>query len=220
MSDSETAPVSTLPAVNFPSLSDPSAAALRPTEVPVDPLFRGRWSPRAFSPVPLEPLELQRLFEAARWAPSSGNEQPWLFVYATSPQDRARFSEGLLPFNQAWAARAPLLTYLFTRKTRRDGKPYPHSMFDAGAAWMSFALQAHLQGLAVHGMGGIVPEKAYEVTGVDPDQYQVVIAIAGGHRGDPTTLPAALAEREVPSQRQPQSAFVFEGRWSAPPGGP
>lgn len=187
-------------------------AESRLPDAPVDPMFRDRWSPRAFSDEPVNPSQLRTLFEAARWAPSSGNEQPWLFVYGSREEDRARLLGGLMPMNQSWAARAPVLVYLFARRTRRDGKPYPHASFDAGAAWMSFALQAHLEGLAAHAMGGIEVEKVYQVTGVDPEEYQALVGIAVGHPGEASTLPAPLAEREVPSPRRPQDEFAFEGR--------
>lgn len=218
---SETVPLPTPPNLDLSRSTrspDPTSHA-RPTEVPVDPMFRSRWSPRAFTDEPVTAQEAEVLFEAARWAPSAGNEQPWLFVYGRRPEDRARLVEGLLPMNQLWASRAPMLVYLFARKLRRDLKPYPHAPFDAGAAWMSLALQAHRRGLAAHAMGGIDPEKVYGITGVDPEQYQVLVGIAVGHPADPGTLPPALAEREAPSPRRPQREFVWEGRVAPGSGG-
>jgi nitroreductase len=188
----------------------------RPTEADVSPWFVNRWSPRAFTDEPVDPEELKAVFEAARWAPSSSNEQPWLFVYAARPEDRARLLPGLHPLNQAWAAHAPVLVYLFARRHLRsqDAGLVPNSkaQFDAGAAWMSFALQAELLGLSAHAMGGIVPERIYELTGVSKEEFEVVAAIALGHRGDASQLPKAFAEREHPSPRRPLEEIVRESR--------
>lgn len=187
----------------------------RPIEAAVDPMFVERWSPRSFLPEPVEEATLRSVFEAARWAPSSANEQPWLFLYATRPEDRARFLGGLLELNQAWAAAAPVLVYLLARRRVLDGpwagQPNPTALFDSGAAWMSLALQAHRAGLAAHAMGGIDREKAAALLGVPTEEYEVVIAIALGRRGDPSRLPAPLAERERPSPRRPLSEVAIEG---------
>ncbi|MCI4350031.1 MAG: nitroreductase family protein [Thermoplasmata archaeon] len=188
----------------------------RPTESGVSPWFVNRWSPRAFTDEPVDPEELQAIFEAARWAPSSSNEQPWLFVYAQRPEDRARLLPGLHPYNQAWAVHAPVLIYLFARRHLRSQDQGPvvnaKASFDAGAAWMSIALQAELFGLSAHAMGGILPERVYELTGVPETEYEVMAAIVLGHRGDARRLPAAFAEREHPSPRRPLDEIVRESR--------
>ncbi len=195
----------------LPSGRVPQAAA--------DPLFVERWSPRAFSPEPVDPATLDAVFEAARWAPSSANEQPWTFVYATRPQDRARFAEGLAEMNRLWASTAPVLAYLVVRKKILNGtwagQPNPTAWFDAGAAWMSLALQAHLSGLSAHAMGGIDREKAAAVLGVPREEYDVAIAIALGHRGPAEALPPTLAERERPSGRRPLREVAVEGRFAS-----
>lgn len=176
----------------------------------VDPLFVGRWSPRSFRPDAVPREHLRAMLEAARWAPSSANEQPWLFVVASRPEERRRLVEPLFPGNRAWAEKAPVLLYLFARTHRRDGSPYPDAAFDAGAAWMSLALQARLLGLDTHPMGGFDREQAYAATGVDPKEYHVLAAVAVGYRGDPAELPEPLAQRERPSDRRPVSEIVRE----------
>jgi nitroreductase len=187
------------------------------TEADVDPMFPGRWSPRSFSPEPVDHAVLRSLFEAARWAPSSANEQPWLFVYAVSPEDRARFAEGLLEMNRAWASHAPVLVYLLTRRRVAQGawagQPNPMASFDAGAAWMSFALQAHLRGLSAHAMGGIDRAKVASLIGVPTEEYEILVAIAVGYRGDPAVLPEPMAARERPSERRPLREVAVEGRF-------
>jgi len=187
------------------------------TEADVDPMFPGRWSPRSFSPEPVDHAVLRSLFEAARWAPSSANEQPWLFVYAVSPEDRARFAEGLLEMNRAWASHAPVLVYLLTRRRVAQGawagQPNPMASFDAGAAWMSFALQAHLRGLSAHAMGGIDRAKVASLIRVPTEEYEIHVAIAVGYRGDPAVLPEPMAARERPSERRPLREVAVEGRF-------
>lgn len=216
MSVSEPLPIAapTMPNLDHPTPTD--RAGGRAPQAMVDPLFLGRWSPRSFLPDPVPAEALASLFEAARWAPSSSNEQPWLYVYAREAEDRARFLEALHPFNRRWAASAPVIVLLFARRSTSDGRPYPHAPFDAGASWMSLALQARLHGLDTHPMGGILPEKAYEVAGVDPTRYQVLVAIAVGYLGRPGALPPELASREVPSTRRPLSDVAVEGHLPPP----
>jgi len=196
-------------------LADPSSAPARPTEAEVDPMFVDRWSPRAFAPTPVPEPILRSVFEAARWAPSSANEQPWRFVYARTAEDRERFAGGLMEMNRGWARSAPVLAFLLARKRVRAGpyagQPNPTAWFDAGAAWMSLALQAHLRGLATHAMGGIDRDRVLALLGASPEEYDAVIAIALGYRGEASTLPAPLAERERPSPRLPFREVVSEG---------
>jgi nitroreductase len=203
------------PTTNFPSADRPSRARI--PQAGVDPLFLDRWSPRAFLSEPIDQATLDALFEAARWAPSSANEQPWVFVYATQPADRARFAEALMDMNRVWASKAPVLVYLLARRRIRQGtwagQPNPTAWFDSGAAWMSLALQAQMLGISAHALGGIDREKAAEILGVPRDEYDVVIAIALGRRADPENLPPSLAEREKPSGRLPLRAIANEGRF-------
>jgi nitroreductase len=204
----------TLPVADSPS----ALQQIRPTEAEVHPLFVERWSSRAFDAEPVPAHMLRSLFEAARWAPSSANEQPWLFVYATTPEDRARFAQALLPMNRVWAERAPVLAFLFARTRFSQPGPFqgrenPTSNFDAGAAWMSLAMQSHLLGLATHAMGGIDRPEAHRLLGVPSSDYTALIAIAIGRRADPSNLPEPYLSREAPSQRRPLREVAVEGRF-------
>ena len=120
----------------------------------VDAQFIDRWSPRSFAPEPLSAAEIASLFEAARWSPSSSNLQPWLFLYETDGPDRPLFDSILKPGNRVWASKAPLLAFLFARIRTEDGREPRTTQFDAGAAWMSLALQAHALGICTHAMAG------------------------------------------------------------------
>ena len=187
----------------------------------VEPMFLERWSPRAFTAEPMPQATLQSLFEAARWAPSAFNSQPWRFVYAH--RDTAawqRLFALLIPYNQAWVARAAVLLFVVSDRWRRVAGREPQALyshsFDAGAAWISLALQAHALGWAAHGMAGFdIPRTAAEL-GV-PADYRVEAAIAIGRPGDKSLLPEALRAREQPSDRLPLSQLVSEGRFAAPP---
>jgi nitroreductase len=190
-----------------------SADNPRKTEAPADRLFVDRWSPRAFSPEHLSGDTVAALFEAARWSPSCANEQPWLFVYARSDEDRERFLSLLAPGNQRWARRAPLLVFAAARRTWADGgEPNRHHAFDTGAAWMALALQARLLGLYTHAMAGFDEERSYEVLGLSKKEYEVMAAIAVGKRGDAGELPEDLQRREHPGGRKPLSEVAVEGR--------
>jgi nitroreductase len=188
--------------------------ANRASEYNIDSAFLQRWSPRAFSDKPVEHEKLMSLFEAAKWAPSCYNEQPWLFLYAIKEEDLRIFRSILVEQNQQWANKAPIITFLFAKKHfTHNGKPNRWSEFDAGAAWMSLALQAHKIGLITHGMGGFSEEKAYELLNVSPDEYKAIAAIAIGYEGDKLELPPELQEREVVSDRKPLSEVVHEGKF-------
>lgn len=178
----------------------------------VDSQFTDRWSPRSFDSTPLSRDQLASLFEAARWAPSCYNDQPWLFIYATTLADRQRFVEALVTSNQSWAARAPLLLFVLARKRFvHNGQENRHALFDAGAAWMSLALQARKLGLFAHAMAGFSRQKAYDILEVPPDDYEIIAAVAVGHRGDSALLPEADAAREHPSGRKPPADVAREG---------
>jgi nitroreductase len=185
-------------------------------EVEVDSMFIDRWSPRGFIDEPVPEHQVQSLFEAARWAPSCYNEQPWVFVYAVSRRDRQRFATALVEKNQLWASRAPLLMFVLARRTFvGTGKPNRHAAFDAGAAWMSLALQARRLGLYAHAMAGFDQEKAHEILGVPREEFEVMAAIAVGRRGDGSHLPEDLAAKEAPNLRKPLAAVAFEARLSS-----
>lgn len=184
----------------------------RNTDTDVDALFVGRWSPRAYDGAQLSEAELRTLFDAARWAPSAYNAQPWRLLYAV-PGDANwdRFLALLVPFNQAWARNASVLIF-FVSATTSQGKPsYTHS-FDTGAAWMSLALQAHLMGLHAHGMAGYDHDAARRELGI-PDDFRIEAAAVVGRRGDPSSLPEGLREREAPTDRKPIGEIAFAGNF-------
>ena len=190
----------------------------RTPEVEVDAIFTDRWSPRSFAEEPIAAAELQSLFEAARWAPSCYNEQPWLFLYAVSAADRARFAEALVEKNRQWAQRAPILLFVLARRHfARNGQENRHAVFDTGAAWLAFALQARRRGLYAHGMAGFSRERAYAILGVAEAQYEIMAAVALGRRAEPELLPAELAALESPNGRKPLAEVAREGGFAANP---
>ena len=181
-------------------------------EAEVDAIFTDRWSPRAFDKTPLSEDQVKALFEAARWAPSCFNEQPWFFRYALDDKDRSRFAEALVEKNRQWAQHAPMLLFVLARKNfQQTGKPNRHAVFDAGAAWMSLALQARRLGLYAHAMAGFSVEKAAEVMGVSLDDYEVMAAVAVGRRAAPETLSDDMANIEKPNGRKFLAEIMEEG---------
>lgn len=189
----------------------------RRAEAEVDPRFLDRWSPRAFLPDPVPEESIRSLFEAARWAPSAMNEQPWLFLYAVSEEERARFLEPLVEGNRIWAKRAPLLLYVLARRTfEENGKPNRTALFDAGAAWVSLALETRRLGLYAHGMAGFDRKKAHEILGAPEEAYEVIAAVAVGRKGERNDLPEELAAREEPSGRKPLAAVARRGGLDGP----
>ena len=198
------------------SLPLPSPS-LRSPDAEVDAQFVERWSRRALSERPLTPAQIHSLFEAARWAPSANNLQPWLFVYASTPETLARARELLLPTNQRWASRAPLLVFVFARKRHPDTlAPLRTAAFDTGAAWQSLALQAYKLGLSTRAMGGIHHDRVHEALGVPADDFESMIGIAIGFPGERHELPDDLHEKEQPNARKSTSEFAFAGRYSSP----
>lgn len=181
----------------------------------VEPLFLDRWSPRAFSGELLSPEELTSLFEAARWAPSSYNNQPWRILYATrGGPEWDRFFNLLIEANRVWVARAAVLLLFLSKKTfDHNGKPCITHSFDCGAAWENLALQAAAMNLVAHGMQGFDYERARTELRV-PEGFQIEAMAALGRPGRKEDLPPALQEREVPSGRRPLSETVREGPFS------
>lgn len=187
----------------------------RDLEAPVDEQFPARWSPRAFAPDALSEEEVRTLFEAARWAPSCFNEQPWLFVWGTRPEDRERILGLLVEGNRVWAVQAPLLGVVFARRRfARSGNDNRWAAFDCGAAALSLALQASRMGLAAHFMGGFDPDAAHVVLGPPESDWIAMAAFAVGRPGDPSALPEALRQREQPSGRKPLGEVQTEGVWT------
>jgi nitroreductase len=195
---------------------DATARAHRKPEYPVDSIFPGRWSPRSMSGGHVEKETLMTLFEAARWAPSSSNNQPWRFCYAQRATDAwPRFLNLLTPNNQTWCEKAGALIVIVSKTTfDHNGKPSLTHSFDTGAAWMSLALQGSLLGLVVHGMAGF-DYAAAQVTLELPDGYAVEAMCAVGRPAPAENLPEKLRERETPSQRKPVAEIAFEGRFSS-----
>jgi nitroreductase len=192
----------------------------RESEYTIDALFLDRWSPRAFTNETMPESDLLKMLEAARWAPSSFNHQPWRFVYALRGSEHwDRFLSLLIEFNQGWVKSAAALLFVISRTHSgelgsAEQKPiYSHS-FDAGTAWGFLALQAHLSGYEAHGMTGVHFDKAAEVLGI-PDGFRIEAAVAIGKVGDKDQLSDSLRQREVPSQRKPLSDIAFDGTFVA-----
>lgn len=190
----------------------PDPLAHRTADFPIDDLFLRRWSPRAMDGTPLGDGELNTLFEAARWAPSTYNEQEWRFLYARrDTQHWETFLHLLMEANQAWCENAAVLVVAASHKVfDRNGKPNPVHTFDTGAAFENLCLQATLMGLVAHGMAGFDRDKARAELRI-PDDYAVEAMIALGHPGNPDDLPDGIREREVPSGRKPIQEIICEG---------
>ncbi len=193
-----------------------TTANSRTADHPIDQIFLERWSPRAFTGEEISEHTLRTMFEAARWAPSSYNSQPWRFLYTR--RDNAHWDKflGLLnPFNQSWAKTASAIVFIVSSETMAvPGKDTPvpsHShSFDAGAAWGYLALQAAFMGWQAHGMAGIAYERIYTELKV-PAGFRVEAAVAIGRQGPKTLLPEALQAMETPSPRKPVTELAFEG---------
>jgi nitroreductase len=185
------------------------------TDYPINPLLIERWSPRAFSADLLLPEEILSLFEAARWAPSGGNGQPWSFIVAPHSEEElferlvGCLSEGNVP----WARQAPLLILTIARVVRDNGAAYPGALYDLGLAAALLTVQATSLGLHVHQMAGFSKEQASEVFAI-PEGYQPVTVLAIGRYGSLEELPERFRDREVaPRSRKPLSEFVFGSTW-------
>jgi nitroreductase len=191
-------------------------AKIAPTEVAIDPLLAGRWSPRAISNQAVSRELLHSVLEAARWAPSSYNMQPWRFLSFDRHHDEAAFQKAfatLVPFNQGWNANVPVLICVLAKTLTPKGDVNRTAPYDAGAAAMSLTLQAHALGLATHQMAGFDINAFREAFSV-PDDVEVIAMIALGHHGDPALLDDVLREREnAPRVRAPIGEIAFDGAW-------
>jgi len=191
----------------------PIATAIEPRspERLVDPQFIHRWSSRALSGETITEEELGSLFEAAKWAPSSFNNQPWRFIYGRRDSvDWSTFLDLLVENNKVWAQRAAVLIVIVSKQNFDNGKPSRTHSFDAGAAWMSLALQGSMMGLVVHAMEGFDYERARKDLAI-PSGYTVEAMVAVGRRGRVEDLPETLQVREFPNSRKRQAEIVFEG---------
>lgn len=186
------------------------------TRFPLHDLLLLRWSPLAFAGDSISPSTLGQLFEAARWAPSSYNEQPWAFVFATRENAEAheRLASCLVDANRAWAERAPVLLLVATRQAfERNGKPNAHAWYDAGQAMAHLTVQATSLDLVVHQMAGFVPDRARSLLDL-PATHDPVAMAAIGRYGDPAQLSEEHRERERnPRVRKELGEFLFEGKW-------
>jgi nitroreductase len=187
-----------------------------PSDFPVHELIRERWSPRAFTDKPIPQDVLRSIFEAARWAPSSNNEQPWAYIVATNG-DKENFEKMLsvlVEFNAGWAKSAPVLALAVARLTfAKNNTPNRNALYDTGAASALLSVEATAHGLAVHQMAGFDPEKARQVFGIPPG-WEPIAALAIGYPGDPASLPPPLKDREIaPRTRKPIAEFVMAGQW-------
>jgi nitroreductase len=189
---------------------------LADTTYPIEELLKRRWSPRAFAHRPVEPEKLLSLWEAARWAASTANEQPWYFIVATKQDETeyARLLSCLRENNQQWASRAPVLMVSVAKLAfDANGQSNRHAFHDVGLAVANLILQATAFGLFVHQMAGIYPDKVRELYGI-PDGFEPVAGIVLGYLGDPALLPGDLRQREVaPRARRPLETFVFQRTW-------
>jgi len=188
---------------------------LAQTQHPVHEFIRSRWSPRAFSDRPLEQDKLLSLLEAARWAPSSYNHQPWSFIVATKddPTEYNRLLSTLVEFNQGWAKSAPVLILAVAKTRTDDGKTNRHAFHDVGLAIENLVIQATALGLSVHQMAGFSVDGARKEYRI-PEDYEPATAIVVGYAGDPQSLPDGLREKELaPRVRKPLNEFVFTGEW-------
>ncbi|MDZ7658993.1 nitroreductase family protein [Fodinibius sp.] len=189
---------------------------LADTEYPIHELLQKRWSPRAFSEKLIDTELLNQLFEAARWAPSSYNEQPWRFIVARKDDKEAykQLASVMNEFNQSWATDAPVLVLALTKTTfDLDGRENPHAGHDLGQAIAHLTFEATKNNLYVHQMAGILPEKARELYDISGD-YKPMTMFAIGYRGQPESLNDKMRKQETsPRIRKDLDEIVFDGEW-------
>ena len=192
---------------------------LAKTDQPILELLAARWSPYAWEDRSVSDEDLRSLFEAARWAPSSYNEQPWSYIVARKEDEAeyARLLSCLNEGNQAWAKAVPVLALGVVRlKFVRNDKPNRAAVHDLGLASENLVVEAGARGLYVHQMIGILPDRARELYKI-PDGCEAWTGIAIGYKGDPTGLPEPLKQRDLaPRVRKPLREFVFGGTWGEP----
>ncbi len=176
----------------------------------IDLIFK-RWSPRAFKKTQINTATLESIFDAARWAPSCFNEQPWLFLTSTE-QTFEKFLNLLVEGNQSWAKNAAVIGFVLTHKQfNRNGNVNNWAAFDSGSAWMAMSLQASALGLYTHGMGGIKKDEIYRAFDINKDELDVICGFALGQLDTPESLPEDFREREQPSARKPLADIWKQG---------
>jgi nitroreductase len=189
--------------------------SIRKPQYPINPLFTKRWSPRAMSGELLSTTELMSLFEAARWAPSSYNNQPWRFLYALKNTEYwDLFFNLLVPANQVWVKNGAVLIVVLSRNAfEYNNKPSRTHSFDAGSAWENLALQGADSNLVIHALEGFDYDKARQQLSV-PDDYTIEAMIVVGKPGSLDVLPEQLQEKEVPSDRKLVEQIIAEGKFN------
>lgn len=188
---------------------------VRKNDHSIQPLIINRWSPRSMTGEEVSEKDLMALFEAARWAPSSYNNQPWRFLFARrSSSSWPLFYDLMIDFNKGWVKNAGAIVLAISGKNfEHNNKPSRTHSFDTGAAWMAMALEGAARGLVVHGMEGFDYDKAKRDLNV-PDDYQIEALIAIGKRAPVSDLPEELQKREVPSDRKQVDEIAIEGRFT------
>ncbi|MFB9977242.1 nitroreductase family protein [Pallidibacillus thermolactis] len=183
----------------------------RKPDYEIDEMFINRWSPRSFLDKEIPEEVLLTVFEAARWAPSAYNEQPWRFIIAKTKEERERFYPFISEFNLSWCKKAPVLVLILS-KTTRNGEFLQSHSFDAGAAWAHLALQANKCGLITHPMTGFDFDRARETLEI-PEDYAIEALVAIGYQGEKEALSEKLQEREQPNGRRPIKESLFTGKF-------
>ena len=200
--------------LSMKELLKPEIQKIRKPTYSIEALFLNRWSPRSMTGEEMSDDELLPLFEAARWAPSSYNNQPWLFLYAkrNTPEWKL-FFDLMIEFNQQWTKNAAALVVVLSRKNfEHNNKPCRTHSFDTGAAWMNLALEGSSRGYVVHGMEGFDYDKAKHTLEV-PDEYQVEAMIAIGKRSSKENLPEDMQKKEEPSTRKELDSCICKGKF-------
>jgi nitroreductase len=187
-----------------------------PNDHPIQDCVADRWSPYGYSDEPVSDQDLRSIFEAARWAASAYNEQPWRYIVATKEDAHGfeRLLSCLVEGNQRWAKRAPVLALaVISTKFAHNDKPNRTALHDLGLASGNLCAEATARGLHVHQMAGILPDKARDTYGI-PADFQAVTGIAIGYAADPETLPEPFKKRDLtPRTRKPLRELVFGGKW-------
>jgi nitroreductase len=189
------------------------------TSYPVHSLIRQRWSPRSFEDRGVERAKLIQILEAARWAPSWRNAQPWRFIVATkdNPEEYRRLFDCLKPGNQRWAGLAPVLMIVVAKREYDHGPPHnPVTLYDTGQAVAQLTIEALSEGLYLHQMGGVHLDRIRETYCI-PAAYRPVVAVAIGYLGQSTGLPLDLQQKEeAPRTRLPLCEIAYSGSWGLP----
>ncbi len=182
----------------------------RKAQAEVNDLFINRWSPRAFADKQVPDHLLKSVLEAARWSPSSYNEQPWHFYIARTEEDKERYLDLLIDFNRNWAKTAPVIGFITTRRRfAKNDEENDVAEFDAGAAWMSMTLQARMHGLYTHGMAGIKHDEIYDTLDIDRDEHKLLCGFTLGYKGDQSKIAEDL--RREPNDRKDLAEIWTEG---------